>query len=194
MAIDRPDWTEGVDIEAQTVDEIAVNIAAQTLGTIKADIIAQTVENLTVDLAAQTLEQLNINILQQGIGIYLQPTWAAKEGTDKDFEVVDTSLGYAGNIEVVYDVPAGKTLYMTDISFTIRPHDREFADHNLIFLAYVLDTTAAAHFLRVTGSNGASEHLIRPAPTPGPHEFKALLYNMSPVLVNMGIHVSGFEV
>lgn len=80
MAHGLPDYSRGVDIEAQsiatlaidiaaqTLSELNVDIVAQTLGNMSVDIVAQSLANLNVDLVAQTLAQINIDIIAQTIG------------------------------------------------------------------------------------------------------------------------------
>jgi len=128
---DYPDGTYPVDIIAQSLATVAIDIAAQTLATLGVNIKAQDLANLKVDVAAQTLSELGVNITAQdlaelvikiaaqSVGVYVERDWAATQ--DEDKSLTGTAKVYDTSSEdvVSYTVPAGKTLYIDDISFSI---------------------------------------------------------------------------
>jgi len=67
MGEDKPAYQQGVDIEAQTIGELAVEIAAQTINELDVDVTAQSVGNLAVDLAAQSVQNIGVDIEAQTI-------------------------------------------------------------------------------------------------------------------------------
>jgi hypothetical protein len=66
---------------------------------------------LEIDIKAQTIEHLDINIDAQQVGVYLQPAWSAKEGTDKDLNGSGTLVSGSYLNVIDYTVPEGKTFY-----------------------------------------------------------------------------------
>jgi hypothetical protein len=115
-----------MDIQGQTVD-LKVNIVAQTIGNIGIDIKAQTIGNISVNIAASAVTMnvniaasavtINMDIKAQSVGVYLQPEWAAKEGTDKDLFGLKTGASAGGEYTLIqYTVPTGKTLCITHLS------------------------------------------------------------------------------
>lgn len=97
---DYPDWTGMVHIVGNDVT-LDVNVKAQ-----EADI--------TVDINAQTIGNLNIDIEAQSIGVYMQPDWNTKEGDSKAWSLTATIREPGEYVTVTYEVPTGKTLYITD--------------------------------------------------------------------------------
>lgn len=65
MAHGLPDFSRGVDIEAQSIATLAIDIAAQTLSELNVDIVAQTIGNMSVDIVAQSLANLNVDLVAQ---------------------------------------------------------------------------------------------------------------------------------
>jgi len=123
----------GVDIKAQTVGNIKVDLAAQSIATIGVDIKAQSIGNINVNIASSSVTlnvniasqsttlnvnissqsaNVNISVAAQSVGVYLEPQWAAKQGTDVDVQGVASTVAGSENEALIcsYDVPAGKTL------------------------------------------------------------------------------------
>ena len=50
------------------------------------------------------------------VDVILRPEWAAVEATDKNLGAFGSSLAWEAGISVNYAVPAGKTLYITQLS------------------------------------------------------------------------------
>jgi hypothetical protein len=67
MGDDKPAYQQGVDIEAQTIGELAVEIAAQTISELDVDVTSQSIGNLAVDLAAQSIQNIGVDIEAQTI-------------------------------------------------------------------------------------------------------------------------------
>lgn len=133
--------TLAVDIATQTLAAMKVNITAQTLSTLAVDIAAQTIAELAikttgttklaVDIATQTLTTLGINIKTQDlaqlvikvaaqtVGIHDEPQWETLQGKDKDIAGSVATESAVEDSVVAYTVTAGKTLYITGISFKV---------------------------------------------------------------------------
>lgn len=119
LAIDIKAQTIGnikMDIAAQTVGNISVSLAAQTMGNVKMDMAAQSIGNVAVNIAGQ-ISNVTISLAAQTVGISLQGDWAAREGTDKDFDGDVASPTSGWNLVISYSVPANKTLFIYDVSF-----------------------------------------------------------------------------
>ena len=189
-----------VDIQAQYVT-LNIDIVAQTVGNIGIDIKAQTVGNINVNLAASDVTinvavtgTANIQITAQTVGIYLQPEWAAKTGVDKDFDALSTDKPWLGSASGTYTVPAGKTLYITDCSFFIRPVNEYDASRPLYFIGYLYNDTTGATFARISGIGGAVKVFSKPGTIPENEVFAYAIYSTSMVKTDIAVHANGFEV
>jgi len=162
MVTDRPDYTLPVSIIAQEIAELDVNITAADIGNLNV-IIAGQVGNLDVRIAAQ-VGNINVNIAAQSgnvtisvnaqtVGVYLMPEWAAKTAVDKNFvggvQLTSGGLG-GGNL---YTVPAGKLLFISDISF----YRQTDAGNVALELTWAGDTWIVAG-----GTQGGSMSLTKP--------------------------------
>ncbi len=107
-----------VDLQAQYVT-LEIDVVAQTVGNIEVDLAAQSVGNIQVDINAQTIAELKIDIDAQHVGIYLQPDWQVKEGTDKNLSGFATVPDRAATYVLDYTVPANKTLYVCQWGFNV---------------------------------------------------------------------------
>lgn len=93
-------------------------------------------------------------------GLYLQPAWAAVEGTDKNLTVVGGNVVPGGNITLVYNVPAGKTLYITDLHAASSASTLA-ADGELNQIIYAVLTSVTIRF-RAGGNGGFAQALSKP--------------------------------
>lgn len=78
--------SRGVDIEAQSIGNLAVDIAAQTVSRLSVDIATQTIERLSVDIAAQSISVLSMDIFS------ISYTGA--------FNMDITAISYTGNFNI----------------------------------------------------------------------------------------------
>lgn len=49
--------------------------------------------------------------------VYLVPEWAALNAVDKDFEASTSTVDFGEGTSFIYDVPTGKTLYLTQFAW-----------------------------------------------------------------------------
>jgi len=217
MAIDRPDWQRGVDIEAQslatlnmdiiaqtiaslnvdiiaqTLAELKINIAGQDLAEVAVDIAAQTIGNLSIDLVAQTIANLDMNINAQNIGLMLQSAWAASLGTDKEFDSLDLNQPWLGSTTFTYTVPAGKTLFLTGFDTQLRHTKAEEAASPLYFISYLYNDTAGITHCRSGGVGGQELQFTKPIVIPAGEDMVGIAYNATRAHANISIHASGYE-
>lgn len=212
MATDYPDWTSqvnitgsdvtiDVDIIQQSVGNINVDIAAQSAGDITVDISAQSIGNIDVNLAASDITVIvtvtgtaQIDIETQSVGIYLQPGWAALQGTDKNFYLGGNSIAVNGEASADYVVPAGKTLFICGCSFIGWGHAAADRDKMQICALELKDVTEIAHFVMLGANGGAGLALSKPVVVPSEHTLSFLLYNLSNHVMDIYGTFWGFEV
>lgn len=108
MATGRPDFRQGMDIEAVDIGNIAIDIAAQSLAKMKVDIISQTLTQLKIDIQAQTIGNLNIDLVAQALD-RISTISRAPTGTTPVFK---SALRINGTT-ILHTVTAGKTLFLT---------------------------------------------------------------------------------
>ena len=158
-----------IDIKAQTVGDIGIDIkaatakvgitinAADVTGNIAVDIKAQTIGNINVNLAASTATvtvsvtgTAQIDIEAQSVGVYLQAEWSVLQGDAKSF--VPSGAVATGEAKYVeYTVPAGKTLYITLVTFSSRGSLAADRDKPQMVIADIIDDAFTVFY---EGSNG----------------------------------------
>jgi len=104
-----------VDIQAQYLT-LEIDIVAQTIGNIDVNLAAADVESINVDIAAQTIGDITVSIDAQNIGISLQPNWQIGQGHGKSWALTGSTLAVGGTASDSYEVPAGKALYITEVT------------------------------------------------------------------------------
>jgi len=218
MAIDRPDWQAGIDIEAQTLATLNMDIIAQTIAALKVDIIAQTlaelkiniagqdlaqvavdiaaqsIGNLAIDLVAQTIANLDINVNAQNIGLMLQSAWAASIGTDKEFDSLNLNLPWLGSTTFTYTVPAGKTLYITGFNTQLSHTKPEESASPLYFISYLYNDTTGITHCRSGGIAAQELQFTKPIVIPENEDLVGVAYNQTASRADIAIHASGYEV
>jgi hypothetical protein len=137
---DYPDWTDSVaiiateimvaidlqasyimmpvDIQAQYVT-LNIDIVAQTVGAIDVDIAAASIGNIGIDIKAATIGNITIDIEAQSVGMYLQPDWQVKAGTDKNLQGAADCPDATPTYVLSSQVTAGKTFYICQWGFNI---------------------------------------------------------------------------
>jgi hypothetical protein len=94
--------------------------------------------------------------------VYLTPEWAAKEATDKNFVSAIASGGFGTGTGVVYTVPAGKTLYITQFSFRCTALNVADGDSNQMCESYIKDNTTGAILWKQGGNGGSGMTFSKP--------------------------------
>ncbi len=157
------------------------------------DIVAATIGQLSVNIAAQTLSQLAINVAAQNVGIFLQPDWAAKGGTDKNFTASGTNVAVNGLANVSY-TPATKPLYITRLSGGIlgfADADKDKAQHGYWLVS---DITAGTTLWGQGGDGGIGPTISPALAVPVGHEVQFQVANYSGHPANIAIFAGGYEI
>jgi hypothetical protein len=171
--------TLAVDIKSQSVGNIKVDLAAQSIATIGVDIKAQSIGNINVNIASSSVTlnvniasqsttlnvnissqsaNVNISVAAQSVGVYLEPQWAAKQGTDVNIQgATSTTPGGVNDLVIVtYWVPTGKTLL-------IHSYGAASSDTALYpATVYLYNTTDNVVLGSVGGAGGAGIALTKP--------------------------------
>jgi len=208
MPGDYPDWTDliqiigadimvpidiqgayimmPVDIQAQYVN-LDIDIVAQSIGNIAIDLVAQSVGAITVDITAQTIGNLDIEINAQNVGVYLQPDWNVREGTGKAWAMTSTNKDFEEYVEQTYEVPAGKTLYITFSSCAGVPVSSVYANEQKTVL---MDQTG----IYLGGNGGCQLQLFTPMKLTAGMTMTFRVYNQSEHLSDLYGSIRGYEV
>lgn len=128
------------------------------------------------------------------VGVYLQPAWAAKEGTDKNFQGSSVNEAWTNGPNILYTVPAGKTLYLITLSFLICANAEADADKNQIGIAYVYNVTTATPLVDIGGNGGGFCSLNKPIVITGGQEVQIAAINKANHAVDIQVSAQGYEV
>ncbi|GAH78071.1 unnamed protein product, partial [marine sediment metagenome] len=93
--------------------------------------------------------------------------WAAFESTDKDFRAFGNNKAWGAGASIFYTPPAGKTLYITQVTGRTLSTLQEDADNNQICSLSLQDFTAGILKLDIGGNGGAGFPLYKPLVIPG---------------------------
>lgn len=182
-----------IDIQAQYID-LAIDIVAQTIGNIAVNIAAASIGNIGIDIKAAAIGNLGINVAAQNIGIQLQPDWQTLQGNDKTFRCVgdDVSFGDASNTD--YEVPAGKTLYITHASFAIvasAAADADKPQHGKMILMNFTDTE---FYGELGGDGGGALSFVVPIAIPTGKTFRIAVQSFANHTVDIIADCEGYEI
>jgi len=98
------------DIVAQSIGNIAIDIASQSIGNINVNISSQSA-TLNVNISSQSAN-VTISISAQNVGVYLQPEWSARQGTDINIVGSAQTTLYNGANVIDWTVPEGHECYI----------------------------------------------------------------------------------
>ena len=124
--------------------------------------------------------------------LYTVAEWAAKEGTDKNWLIADAVTAYGEYVSTTYNVPAGKTLYITHASFSIYAIAAADADNNSIAYAQIQDTTAGVVEWSQGGNGGGYASFTKPIVIEAGHQFYCSVINYSNHNCCIGLMVAGY--
>ena len=179
---DYPDFTYRGDVD----------IIAQSIGNVAVDIVAQTLTTLGINITAQDLAELIIKINAQAVGIYLQPEWAAKTGIDKNFACENDNAAWAEVAYVSYSVPAGKTLFLSGLSFQTQVLTNTDYDHFLYVQIAV--TVAGTTIVTFAGLGGGSLTFPKPIVADATEEVILLVVNRANLSCKISATMWGYEI
>ena len=179
-----------VDIQAQYID-LDINIKSQTAN-VNVNIAASAV-TLNVNLSSQSVN-INIDIEAQSVGIFLQPDWQAKEGNDKNFRAADVNTNWGDGVGPIYQVPTGKTLYITGMSGAIIPTASTDYDHFHYCREVIYKHVDGGNPLaEIGGVGGVSIQFTKPITFQSEEKMALLLTNHSGVECSIYASCWGFE-
>lgn len=126
--------------------------------------------------------------------IYSKPQWAAVDATDKNWLISSTDMDYGESITTTYPVPANKTLYITQASFSVYAQLVADADNNQIAIAQIQDLDAPAVLWAMCGNGGGGMPFHKPLVIPAGHRFYASIVARANHPLVIGLMVAGYEV
>jgi len=94
--------------------------------------------------------------------LYLTPEWAALEGLEKSFIAFDGAEVAGGTAHLDYVVPAGKTLYITRLSFKSEANDAGKEELNQICSAALINLDTGDYLWWQGGNGGGGLSLSQP--------------------------------
>ena len=126
-----------------------------------------------------SIQAADVVIRAQVAGVYLQPEWAAKIGVDRSFSFINMSVlgGLYGNME--YLVPADKTLYLFNMTFSLYGEAGADRDLNQMGEGSLWNATTAVCYVRLGGNGGGGISLPTPVVIPGASRLWLQVWNHS---------------
>ncbi len=118
--------------------------------------------------------------------------WAAVEAYDQNFTAIAVNLGFAFGVLVAYVVPAGQTLYITQIGFVSHASAAADGDNNQIAFASVLNLTTGIQLFRQGGNGGGAIALNKPLVIPGGDTVNIYATTYANHNVDLIIHAGGY--
>jgi hypothetical protein len=120
---------------------------------------------LAVTINAQA-QDVTVNISAQNVGVYLEPQWAAKQGTDVNATacIQITTTGVNEQQVFSYTVPSGKTLLIHGLG--------GYGDNGPAnpFGLYIYDFTAGVRLATIGGAGGCSISFAKPLSAAAGHQ------------------------
>jgi len=215
MTTDYPDWTRlmqligadimmpidiqgayimmPVDIQAQYIT-LDIDITAQSVGNISIDIAAASVGNIGIDINAQSIGNITISIDAQNIGVQLQPDWQTLQGKQKYFRAFAVNQAYAEWATGNYEVPAGKTLYITHFGGSCYATAVADADKPQICRMQIWNSTDTEFLSERGGNGGGSMVLVTPAKIIAGKNFRYQIQNLANHNCTFYITAGGYEI
>ena len=142
--------------------EVAI-IAGTGIGQIR-KIESNDIQSLTVEAEWTTdLDNTSVYVIRrrrgidfeaQSMGVYLQPEWAALQAVDKNFTGLIADVDFGETVYIEYRVPAGKTLYITDVAAACAAHNAVDGDLPQHFWAYLANVSTTGFLTRLGGNGG----------------------------------------
>ena len=187
---DYPDWSRLVQLIGSDI-KVPIDVQGQFI-TLDINILSTTAD-IDVNINASTIE-LDIDITAQHIGMYLVPDWYAKEGLDKNFYAHSGPVAFGGTATVTRLVPAGKTLYITDVAFSIYPAAAADYDHFIYFSGSARISLDATNFAFTGGIGGGQLIFNKPLVIEAGKTFEAQIVSRANVNTHVIVTARGYEI
>jgi len=124
--------------------------------------------------------------------LFTTADWAAVEATDQNFTAIGVNLGFAFGALVAYVVPAGRTLYITQVGFVSHATVAADGDNNQIAFASILDLTTGIPLFRQGGNGGGAVALNKPLVIPGGNTVNIYVTTYANHNVDIIVHAGGY--
>ncbi len=128
------------------------------------------------------------------VGVYLQPEWAAKEGTDKTFTADGSNITRGLYVLEDYLVPADKTLYIVSLSFAGFGFAAGDSDNNQFCEGSLMNLTDNEIYVSLAGNGGASIVLSKPAVFKAGKTMRIFEYNRANHACYLTVSAQGYEI
>ena len=140
-------WLETPARPGMTITLMICRAGSQAIAHTVRTVITAQLANITV-----TATNLSIAIDAQNVGIILQPEWAAITGDDLSLHALAFDRARGSGTEVWYEVPAGRTFYVTQFCGSCYAFNA--ADSELNQMCYGFVQNAVATNYSTIGGNG----------------------------------------
>lgn len=126
--------------------------------------------------------------------LYLTPAWAALVGNEKHLGGSQTNRAWSEYASFSYTVPAGKTLYVTEISWEISAYIEEDADNNQFGSVWIWNHDTL-NWDWYQGSNGGDGVVFAiPKVYEAGVQITIYCYCLANHACSVAVNMSGFEV
>ncbi|GAH49069.1 unnamed protein product [marine sediment metagenome] len=125
--------------------------------------------------------------------IYSEASWAAKEANDKNFISWLANQATFGNTDIAYVVPAGKTLYITQISFMCHAFLAANCDLNQFCWAFIQESIGGAFKYYQGGNGGGGQTFTKPLVFIAGQALLGRIQNATNHNATIAISIGGYE-
>ena len=126
-------------------------------------------------------------------GLYPIEAWAAKEGTDKNWRVALSAATTGTYTSYTYTVPPGKTLYITQVVYSVNASLAADRDLNQFGEIYLIDDTTTTTILQHGGNGGGAISLPKPITIPENHDLIMRIRNCANHYCDLAMTINGFQ-
>lgn len=127
------------------------------------------------------------------VDVVLRPEWAAVGGVDVSRTLVATDTGFGEFALDFWNVTAGKTLYITQVSFAAMASAVANADLPQVAELRLKDNTLGLWRLFLGGNGGAAVSLSKPLVFPSGDAVQFTLYGWANHDININGNIQGYE-
>lgn len=127
-------------------------------------------------------------------GLLMAAEWAAREGNDKDFICAAGNLGVGNSVTDTYVVPAGKTLYINEYSFSCEATGPADRDLNQIVTMRIRNSTTGVDAVFTGGNGGGGGSLPKPVEFTAGQTMTLQCYNSANHSCHVVATCHGYEV
>ncbi|NVM22282.1 MAG: hypothetical protein HWN68_10945 [Desulfobacterales bacterium] len=124
--------------------------------------------------------------------LYTGADWAAVEAYDVNLTIAGGPVGYGLAATLVYVVPAGQTLYISQVSFACYASVAANADNNQMAVVQILDATTGALLYREGGNGGAGQVFSKPLVIPGGNTLNLIIACLANHNCMLVAHAGGY--